>query len=54
MYKGIFFFLATVTTIMTAEFGFDNDRCYKDKIGMLNEIWVPYPNFIYLMYFETC
>jgi len=23
---------------MTVEFHFDNDRCYKDKIGILNEI----------------
>lgn len=23
---------------MTVEFGFDNDRCYEDEIGMLNEI----------------
>lgn len=23
---------------MTAEFHFDNDRCYQDKIGILNEI----------------
>lgn len=38
MYKGFFFPLVTVSTIMTVEFGFDNDRCYKDKIGMLNEI----------------
>lgn len=22
---------------MTAEFHFDNDRCYQDKIGILNE-----------------
>lgn len=37
MYKVIFFSLTTGTAIMTVEFHFDNDRCYKDKIGILNE-----------------
>lgn len=37
---------------MTVEFRFDNDRCYKDKKGILNEILGAIIPISYTTYFQ--